>query len=122
MGKKPSNNRSKTGGRFQKGNRANPHGRPVGSRNRSTILSEMLADDDIQDVFANLVRAAKGRDKITARWLADWHLRLRAAAEDRKEAAEREAARRKEDAEREARLREGMEELKRLIPGYPTER
>jgi hypothetical protein len=118
-GKRPAANtaRNQRGRPFPKGVSGNPAGKPKGTKHRRTILTEMLTSDDLDAAFATIGRLAK-RNASTAKWVADWYLKLRTAEEDRKAAAEREAERRREDAEREARLLREMEALRAAIPGY----
>src|SRR5262245_30679080 len=60
-GKKPDDNRSGRDGkgRFANGNRANPRGRPRGSRNRATLLIEELLADEAETLTRSLIRRAK---------------------------------------------------------------
>ena len=63
-GKKPDKNRTNRGarGRFVPGNRANPTGRPKGSRNRTTLLVEQLLADEAETLTRALINKAKAGD------------------------------------------------------------
>jgi hypothetical protein len=52
---------------FQKGQSANPSGRPQGSRNKATIALEKLMADDGEAVVQSVIEAAKGGDMTAAR-------------------------------------------------------
>ena len=60
MSDEPSNTGRKADGRFAPGNRANPTGRPAGSRNKATLALEKLMVDDAEDVVKAMLAAAKG--------------------------------------------------------------
>jgi len=45
---------------FEPGNRANPNGRPTGSRNRATLLLDALAEGEAEMVVRNVLDQAKG--------------------------------------------------------------
>ena len=47
---------------FQKGNRANPNGRPAGSRNAATLALDAIADGAAPEVLEKLVEAARSGD------------------------------------------------------------
>src|SRR5262245_42564285 len=47
-------------GRFKTGNRANPTGRPRGSRNKTTLLVEQLLEDQAEKLTACLIKKAMG--------------------------------------------------------------
>jgi len=66
-----SNVGRKPDGRFAPGNRANPHGRPAGSRNKATLALEMLMADDAAEVVAATIAAAKAGDIAAARLVLD---------------------------------------------------
>jgi hypothetical protein len=56
---------------FEPGNRANPSGRPMGARNKTTVmLEQMMADDGVAVVQA-ILDAAKGGDMTAARIIVD---------------------------------------------------
>jgi hypothetical protein len=63
-GKKPDENRSNRGarGRFVRGNRANPSGRPKGRRNRTTELVEELLAGEAESLTRTLIDKAKAGD------------------------------------------------------------
>jgi hypothetical protein len=44
---------------FQKGNRANPSGRPTGSRNKATLLLDQLAEGGACGILRKIIVAAK---------------------------------------------------------------
>lgn len=51
--------RERSGGRYLPGESGNPAGRPVGSRNRATILAESLVDGRAEKVVATLLAKAE---------------------------------------------------------------
>jgi hypothetical protein len=63
-GQKPEKNRPDRGarGRFARGNKANPHGRPKGSRNRATQLIEQLMEGEAEGLARVLIKKAKAGD------------------------------------------------------------
>src|SRR5690242_2176690 len=60
-GKKPGKNRTDRGakGRFARGNKANPAGRPKGSRNQTTLLVEQMLAGEAECLTRSLIRKAK---------------------------------------------------------------
>jgi hypothetical protein len=60
-GKKPDENRSGRDGkgRFARGNRVNPRGRPKGSRNGTTLLVEELLANEAETLTRALIKRAK---------------------------------------------------------------
>jgi hypothetical protein len=63
---------SKSRGRpFPPGNRANPNGRPQGSRNSATLILERIMIDDAKDVARAVVDAAKSGDMAAAKMILD---------------------------------------------------
>src|SRR5262245_6916612 len=60
-GKKPDDKRNGRDGkgRFASGNRANPRGRPRGSRNKATLLVEELLANEAETLTRSLIRRAK---------------------------------------------------------------
>lgn len=48
-----------TKGQYQKGTSGNPSGRPVGSRNRATLLAEQLLDGEAEHLIRKVVELAK---------------------------------------------------------------
>jgi hypothetical protein len=58
---------TKTRGKpFQKGNRANPNGRPAGSRNKATIMLDRMAEADAKAVLQKQLEKAKEGDAKAA--------------------------------------------------------
>jgi hypothetical protein len=51
-----------TAGRFAPGSRANPRGKPVGARNRATILLDKLAERSAREVLQAVLTAAQAGD------------------------------------------------------------
>ena len=51
---------------FEKGNRANPNGRPAGSRNAATLLLDKMAEDDANGIGRVVIDAAKAGDMRAA--------------------------------------------------------
>lgn len=51
---------------FQRGNRANPHGRPTGSRNKSSALLDQIADGQAADLLKVVIRRARRGDMKAA--------------------------------------------------------
>jgi len=48
-----------TGGKFKKGTSGNPSGRPLGSRNKATLLAEQLLDAEAEQLIAQVLTPAK---------------------------------------------------------------
>ena len=48
-----------TGGKFKKGTSGNPSGRPLGSRNKATLLAEQLLDGEAEQLTRQVVNLAK---------------------------------------------------------------
>ena len=67
----PAKSGGKQGGRFPPGQSGNPLGRPVGSRNKATLLLADLIDGEGEDVVRALVTAAKSGDVSAGRALLD---------------------------------------------------
>jgi hypothetical protein len=80
MTDEPSKAGRKPDGKFGPGNRANPNGRPAGSRNRATIALEALIDGQGEAVINAMIEAAVGGDVSAGRALLD---RLVPARRDR---------------------------------------
>ena len=53
--------------RFPAGQSANPKGRPVGSRNKMTILAERLMGGDAEEVVRAAIEGAKNREPVPLR-------------------------------------------------------
>lgn len=64
MTDEPENTEPKTGRstQFKKGQSGNPAGRPVGSRNRTTIALEQLFDGEAEAISRKAIEMAKGGD------------------------------------------------------------
>lgn len=56
---------------FAPGVSANPAGRPVGARNKSTMLAEKLLYDDAEAVVRAIIKAARGGDVAAGRAVLD---------------------------------------------------
>ena len=65
----PANSGEKQGGRFEKGQSGNPQGRPVGSRNRASLLLDEIADDEAEAIQRRVIDAAKTGDLKAAELL-----------------------------------------------------
>lgn len=63
--------------RFQPGQSGNPNGRPRGSRNRVTMLAEVLVDDAAEEVVGRVIEFAKQGDPASCRLLMDRILPVR---------------------------------------------
>ena len=62
-GQKPDPNAGRNDrGQFRPGNRANPRGRPNGSRNRASLLLDRLAESDAEAILQTVLDAARGGD------------------------------------------------------------
>jgi hypothetical protein len=67
----PAKSGGKQDGRYQPGQSGNPLGRPVGSRNKATLLLGDLIDGEGGDIVRTLVTAAKSGDVSAGRALLD---------------------------------------------------
>jgi hypothetical protein len=56
---------------FQPGRSGNPAGKPKGTRHQITLLAEQLLADDVEQVVAKVVKAAKSGDMTAARLILD---------------------------------------------------
>src|SRR5262245_1308329 len=56
---------------FEKGESGNPAGRPLGSRNRATLLMESLMADDAEAIGRKAIELAKGGDLAAIRLCVD---------------------------------------------------
>lgn len=52
---------------FPKGRSGNPTGRPVGARNRATVLAETLIDDEARAIIIAVIAKAKAGDPVCLR-------------------------------------------------------
>lgn len=58
--------------RFQRGRSGNPSGRPRGAKTTVKLLaSEFISDDDVRQVMATVIAAAKGGDMTAAGMVLD---------------------------------------------------
>lgn len=51
---------------FQRGNRANPHGRPAGSRNKATLLLDEIAEGQAAELLRTVIKRARRGDMRAA--------------------------------------------------------
>jgi hypothetical protein len=58
MSEPPENTGRKADGTFASGNRANPSGKPKGTRHRATMMAEKLLDKDAAAIIKKLVAKA----------------------------------------------------------------
>lgn len=56
---------------FEKGNRANPHGRPAGSKNAALVALDALGTDAAQDLLKTVIQEARNGDMAAARIILD---------------------------------------------------
>src|SRR5450759_5359597 len=52
-------NPNRTRGKFKKGTSGNPNGRPLGSRNRATLLAEQLLEGEAEQLTRQVINLAK---------------------------------------------------------------
>jgi len=62
---------------FEKGKSGNPAGRPVGARNKTTLMLEALLDGEAEAISRMLIRKAKKGDLTAARIIIDRVLPVR---------------------------------------------
>lgn len=67
----PDNTEKKQKIRFQKGQSGNPGGRPLGSRNKASLMAEQLFADDIESVCKAVIAKAKSGDMYAAKIVLD---------------------------------------------------
>lgn len=67
MADEPSNAGRKPNGRFGPGNKANPAGKPPGTRHRATMMAEHLMEGAAESVVQAVLAAAEGGDMVAAR-------------------------------------------------------
>ena len=70
----------KPGGRFARGVSGNPHGRPLGSRNKTTEIAAALVAGDVEAVMRKALALAKDGDRVCLRLIVE-RLLPRASAE-----------------------------------------
>lgn len=56
---------------FAPGVSANPAGRPVGARNKSTVLAEKLINDDAEEIVRAIIKAARSGDVAAGKAVLD---------------------------------------------------
>lgn len=71
MADDPSKSGRKPDGRFGPGNRANPAGRPTGSRNKASLLLGELIDNEGEGIVRAMIKAATEGDVSAGRALLD---------------------------------------------------
>jgi len=52
-------NPNRTRGKFKKGTSGNPNGRPLGTRNRATLLAEQLLEGEAEQLISQVITLAK---------------------------------------------------------------
>ena len=52
-------NPNRTRGQFKKGTSGNPNGRPLGTRNRATLLAEQLLEGEAEQLISQVITLAK---------------------------------------------------------------
>jgi hypothetical protein len=67
----PENSGRKADGTFASGNRANPSGKPKGTRHRATMMAEKLLSADAVAIIKKLVAAAKAGEPWALRFVAE---------------------------------------------------
>jgi len=70
-GGRPESAERKQGGRFKPGQSGNPAGRPVGARNKATLMAERLMAEDVEAITNAVIVAAKEGDMVAARLVLD---------------------------------------------------
>jgi Family of unknown function (DUF5681) len=80
MSKAPENTRRKQRGGFQKGRSGNPGGRPIGSRNKTTLAVDALLDGEAETLTRKAIEKAKDGDMAALRLCLD---RIAPARKDR---------------------------------------
>ena len=71
MHKAPDNRGAKQGGRFQKGKSGNPSGRPLGSRNKTTLAVDALLDGEAEALTRKAIEKAKEGEMTALRLCLD---------------------------------------------------
>ena len=74
---KPESNPRTTRGKFKKGTSGNPSGRPIGSRNKATLLAEQLLEGEAEELIRKTVELAKKGNIQALRFCLDRVLPIR---------------------------------------------
>jgi len=61
----------KQDGRFKRGRSGNPAGKPLGTRNRATILAENMLDNEAESLVRKLIELANSGDSAALRLCVD---------------------------------------------------
>jgi hypothetical protein len=67
----PVNTGRKQDGKFGKGQSGNPHGRPAGARNRTTLAAEALLDGEAEELTRKVIELAREGDMNALRLCLD---------------------------------------------------
>lgn len=67
----PKPHKRRPGRPFEKGNRANPNGRPVGAKHKALIALDAIGSDAAQDLLEKVIKEARNGDMTAARIILD---------------------------------------------------
>ena len=67
----PENTDKQQGTRFKKGVSGNPNGRPIGARNKASLLAEKLLSENIEDICTSVVESAISGNMQAAKIILD---------------------------------------------------